>query len=248
MTQDRRFPGFRKITGLSGELMRLDARPIGDHAPTSSETLVERIGRAKARWLRRVMYNGSASSTQKCLAYAIADHLNCVTLDCWPSQFRLAKLLGFKTSKTVQRAAQGLEWIGVLTLSGGGRAGYRYGPVFMPGDEDKVVPSTGHSGPTEPDKNVSESFLVIQPNKSASTEEATEVGRPRQFGSRYERRQRGSIEIKLAEMLGQNGFDVLSRLGQIDDAIVERLCRAYASGLLGERELIAARLAAEQAK
>ena len=118
----------------------------------------------------------------------------------------------------------------------------------MPGDEDKIVPSAGHSSPADPDKNVSESFLVIQPNSSDSTEVATKESHRGQLRSIYERCQRGSIEIKLAEMLGANGLDVLTRLAKIDDAIVERLCRAYSSGLVGERELIAARLAAEQAR
>ena len=76
----------------------------------AEEGLVERVGRAKARWLRRVMYETTASSTEKCFAYAVVDHLNCVTLDCWPSQLRLAKLLDFKAEKTLQRAARGLEF------------------------------------------------------------------------------------------------------------------------------------------
>lgn len=239
MTQQRPSPGMRRIAELPEELMKLDTSPAGD-------CLFERIGRAKARWLRRVMYETSASSTQKCLAYSIADHLNCVTLDCWPSQLRLAKLLDLKSAKTVQRAAQGLEQIGMLTLKGGGRTGYRYGPVFIPGDEDKIVRTSRRSRPAEPDKNVRESFLVIHPNKSFSTEVAAEEGNQSRHRPSYERAHRGSIEIKIAEMLGSNGIDVLCRLSKVDDAIVERLCRAYSSSLLGERELAAARLAAEQ--
>ena len=42
-------------------------------------------------------------------------------------------------------------------------------------------------------------------------------------------------------------MEVLARLAAIDDAIVDRLCRAWAKGVLGERDLAAARLAAEQA-
>jgi hypothetical protein len=49
-------------------------------------------------------------------------------------------------------------------------------------------------------------------------------------------------------MLGDGGIELLFKLGAIDDAIVERLCRAHAAGALGERELIAARLAAQQAR
>jgi hypothetical protein len=41
-------------------------------------------------------------------------------------------------------------------------------------------------------------------------------------------------------------MEILERLAAYDDHVVERLCRAHAEGLLGERELHAARLAAEQ--
>jgi hypothetical protein len=58
--------------------------------------------------------------------------------------------------------------------------------------------------------------------------------------------ERGAIEIKISEMIGPNGLDVLTRLAAMDDAIVDRLCRAYAAGEVGERELVAARLAAQQ--
>src|ERR1700694_1287413 len=64
------------------------------------ETLYKRVPRAKARWLRRVMYGTVATSTEKCFAYAVADHLNCVTLDAWPGQLRLAQFLRFKSIKT----------------------------------------------------------------------------------------------------------------------------------------------------
>ena len=44
------------------------------------ETLRTCVNRAKARWLKRVMYKSTASSTGKCFAYSVADHLNCVAL------------------------------------------------------------------------------------------------------------------------------------------------------------------------
>jgi hypothetical protein len=62
----------------------------------------------------------------------------------------------------------------------------------------------------------------------------------------YKRQRRGAVEIKVAETLGAGGLEMLARFAAIDDAIVERLCRAYASGLLGDREIAAARLAAQQ--
>jgi hypothetical protein len=248
MHRHRNAFGLREIGDHSRKLMELRSPTVEIEGPLNAEGLVERIGRAKARWLRRVMYETAASSTQKCFAYAIADHLNCVTLDSWPGQLRLAKLLDLKSAKTLQRAARGLERLGVLTLKGGGRSGYRYAPVFLPTDEDKIILAAGYSRPAVADKNVRESLLVIQPKSSDSTEVAARKGTLQEYGTSYQPRQRGAIELKLAEMLGSNGMEVLGKLGELDDAIVERLCRAYSAGALGERELIAARLAAEQVR
>lgn len=207
------------------------------------ESLSNQVSRAKARWLKRVMQHPSAKSTQKCLAYVIADYLNCVTLDCSPAQPTLARALGHKSIKTVQRAARGLAMLRLITLKHDAtrRAGWRYAPVFCPEDMDKPVPKSGQRGPAIVDTNDRESFLNIH-TKSCSTEEAAErsmrASSPRPL---FNPKKRGAIEIKLAEMIGANGLDVLVRLASIDDAILERLCRAYAEGALGERDLAAAR-------
>jgi len=212
------------------------------------ESLSDRVNRAKARWLKRVMQDSSATPTQKCLAYAITDYLNCVTLDCWPAQPTLARILGHKSVKTVQRAARGLATLRLITLKhdASGKAGCRYAPVLWPEDMDKPVPKNGHRSPEIVDTNDRESFLNIH-TKSYSTEEAAErrirASRPRPS---FNPRERGAIEIKLAEMFGANGLDVLARLASIDDGIIERLCQAYAEGALSERDLAAARLAAAQ--
>jgi hypothetical protein len=116
----------------------------------SSETLYERVARARARWLRRVMYGSVATSTEKCFAYAVFEHLNCVTLDAWPGQLRLTELLGFKSAKTIQRAAGSLEDLAVLAVVRS-RNNYRYAPVFLPGDEDKIVPANGQDGAARAD-------------------------------------------------------------------------------------------------
>lgn len=229
------------------ERLATEQKPPKAIDPHSSETLIDRVARAKARWLKRVMYESSASSTQKCFAYAVAEHLNCVTLDCWPSQARLVALLGFQSAKTLQRAARGLERIGVLVIKGGGRAGYRYEPVFLATDGDKIVSVSRQTSPDDPDKSVRESLLQIHSTsvpRAAATKETL-------FGSDqppYERRQRGAIELEIAKILGPNGFDILGRLSRLDDTIVERLCRAHALGALGDRELMAAKLAAEQVR
>jgi len=54
--------------------------------------------------------------------------------------------------------------------------------------------------------------------------------------------------MKVAEWLGPDGLELLGRLGALNDRIVERLCRAFAAGMLTERERAAARLAAKQAR
>jgi hypothetical protein len=214
-----------------------------------THSLNNRVNRAKARWLKRVMYASAATSTQKCFAYAVADHLNCVTLDCWPAQGTLARLLRAKSVKTVQRAARGLEALGLVAIRprSNGKAGYRYAPVFLPGDEDNSGPAAGHPCPDDPDSNGGESFLEIHKKSFSTAAQAKNARQGVQSNAPFAPSQRGAIEIQVAERLGGNGMDILSRLASIDDAIVDRLCRAHAGGVLGERDLAAARLAAEQA-
>jgi hypothetical protein len=222
----------------------------GEHDSWSSgDTLYKQVARAKARWLRRVMYGSVAGSSEKCFAYAIADHLNCVTLDAWPAQSRLAQYLGFKSVKTIQRAANALEALDMLVVRWTSKNQCRYAPVFLPSDEDRNVPSAGQTSPSQKDKDVCQSLLPIHLNSSdpsrGLSDKSDNVER-REL--RYRRSQRGGIEVKIAAMLGDDGMEVLSRLGAIDDSIIERLCRAHAVGALAQRELIAARLAAQQVR
>jgi hypothetical protein len=210
------------------------------------EPLAEQVSRRKHRWLKRVMFDHGTNSSQKCFAYLVADRLNCVTLDCWPSQKLIAEQFGWSI-KTVHRVAVGLERRGHLRIIRSSNGSYRYAPVFLPENEDKSVGAKRQSCPSFPDKNVDESFLGIPFNQSSpSGEEHGASKRPTKGASIYDRRRRGSYEADLAKLLGKDGFEVLARLSEHDDAIVERLCRAYADGELGARELIAARLAAEQ--
>lgn len=211
------------------------------------ESLSDRVKRGKARWLKRVVRHPSATSTQKCLAHAIADYLNCVTLDCWAAQPTLARDIGHKSVKTVVRAGRGLEKFGLITLNRNkAQPGLRYAPIFLPEDLDKPVLKHGHRRSKNTDTNDGESFLDIH-TQSSSTEVAAEQGRQvcRQ-GLSFNPKERGGIEVKLAEMFGANGFDVLARLASIDDAIINRLCQAFVECALSERDLAAARLAAQQ--
>jgi hypothetical protein len=215
-----------------------------------TETLSDQVNRAKARWLKRVMYESVATSTQKCFAYSIADHLNCVTMDCWAGQPRFARLLGRQSIKTVQRAAGSLARLELLKFSRCGKAksSWRYAPVFLASDWDQFVAKGGQPCPGLGDRNVRQSFLEIQLRSfsTAADDKRPVQGHPQRFP--YKRAERGSIEVKVAEMLGQDGMKVLGVLSALDDLIVDRLCGAYVEGMLGERELAAARLAAEQVR
>lgn len=210
------------------------------------EPLRERVNRGKARWLKRVMYNSLATSTEKCLAFAISDHLNCVTLDAWPGLPLIATRLGFKHVRTVQRAAYGLEENGLLVVAHFGGQ-WRFAPVFLPGDDVKEVAESGHSRPRRADIDVPESFLSIL-FKSVSRG-PSEVRRGQEAPAASVRWPgRGAVEIKVADWLGPDGMELLGRLGALDDSHVDRLCRAFAAGMLTERELAAARLAAAQVR
>jgi hypothetical protein len=213
------------------------------------EPLSKRVNRAKARWLKRVMYSPDATSTQKCLAYAIADHLNCVTLDCWPGQLRLTQLLGRKSSKTVQRSAGRLQEMSAIMIRRIGKGdACRYAPVFLPGDEDENVLKKGHSCPELGDTDVHQSFLEIHLRSDSTAAEGrhSEKGRPK--APPFRRAQRGGLEIEVAKMLGPDGMRILGVLGELDDRIIDRLCGAYVECTLGEGELAAARLAAGQVR
>ncbi len=210
------------------------------NADPDVELLYDRVNRAKHRWLKRVMYSLAATSSEKCFAYLIMDHLNCVSLDSWPSQKTIADRLKWSI-KTVHRVAFALSRRGYLRISRSTRGSYRYAPIFLPEDEDKSGTVSRHVCPRVPDRNVEESFLLIQPKQSFPSPESQTFA-----GPRYETHRRGQFEAELAKQLGNDGFDILARLSEHDDAIVERLCRACANGEVGERELAAARLVAAQ--
>jgi hypothetical protein len=212
-----------------------------------ADTLADIVARSKARWLKRVIYSPSLPSTPKILAYAISDHLNCVTRDAWPSQKTLACLLGTKCEKTIQRCARQLREAGFIRLDANRprRGNCRYAPVFIPSDWDKPVRAIGHSKPTGGDSNVRQSLLEIHLESSSTAGGAKRTAGPQRDG-RSNLAMRGSIEVRLATALGASGWEVLGRLQAFDPSVVNRLCDDFAEGLVHERELAAARLAAEQ--
>jgi hypothetical protein len=210
----------------------------------SAKSLKACVNTAKARWLSRVMMSLNLSSSAKVFAYFIFDKLNCVTLDSWPSQETLVRLLGRRSTKTIHRLAKELFRRQLIdVIPGKRRSSNRYAPRFDPAESDIIDPRDGHSGVESADKNVLPSSISI-PITSVSTAAVASSGPI----PSYERGKRGAIEIKLAQMLGLDGFDILSRLSTIDDRHVDRLCRAFAEGRIGTVELAAARLAVKFVK
>src|SRR4051794_16901643 len=213
------------------------------------ESLDTKAKRAKARWLKRVM-SSDATPTEKCLAYIITDMLNCVSLDCWPGQETLVVLLDRTAVKTVSRAAKGLVRRGFITIEPrqDGHPGYRYAPIFLPDDRYENVQNSRQVCPQSEDTDVGESSLGILSKESVTQfrsfdRDGSRRGQP---NKKYNRARRGSYEANVAELLGTNGGQVLERLSQLDDRIVDRLCRAFIEGALSQRDLAAARLAANQ--
>jgi hypothetical protein len=233
---------------LRDELGALEFADQNETDGPRREPLFTRVARAKARWLRRVMYGSVTTSTEKCFAYAVAEHLNCVTLDAWPAQARLAQLLGFKSIKTIRRAASALEALDLLVIVCTAKHQVRYAPVFQAGDEDRGVRAAGQVRAAAKDTDVHESLLLIPINLSSPTKRTSDKRNCSTGTHRYRAGQRGAIEVQIAALLGEDGIDLLFKLGAIDDVIIERLCRAFAAGALGERELVAARLAAQQVR
>jgi hypothetical protein len=218
--------------------MRLSDEPDEYHIPI--EGLAGQVSRAKHRWFKRVAYDEKVSSSEKVFAFLVMDHLNCATLDCWPAQKTVAAKLGWCT-KTTQRVARALEAHGHIRIRQRSHGSYRYAPVFLKEDEDKSVAPKRQECPPVVDKNVNQSLLGILPNQSTPRR-----GTQGPAGSQYTPQKRGYYEGELAKKLGKNGFEILAQLSDHDDALVDRLCRACAHGQVGERELLAVKLAVQQ--
>jgi hypothetical protein len=192
------------------------------------------------------MYS-EAGRIEQIFGFVIFDYLNCVTLDAWPRKSTISAQIHCST-KTVQRAADGLEEAGFISIHRPRSHGafQRYAPVFIPGDWDKAVRTDGQECLELLDKDVSQSSLSIHLKISAPTEPHKPTGNQLQEG-RYRPAERGRWEVELAKLVGTDGLDVLECLNAIDGTIVERLCRAFCNGEIGEREIMAARLAAAHA-
>src|ERR1700681_3783350 len=101
--------------GSEDEALHLES--LGHNSPPlglALEPLAKQVARAKARWLHRLMVS-NAKSNEKVFGYLIFQHLNCVTLDAWPSQDTLRSHMHC-CARTIARAADGLEAAGFIVI------------------------------------------------------------------------------------------------------------------------------------
>jgi hypothetical protein len=245
MNHFRSRPATADVANVGSRPPLTKAKSHSNEGLAFNETLYDRAARMKHRWLSRVMYDGRASSSEKCLAYLVMDHLNCVTLDCWPGKRRIIERLGWESTRTADRAVKGLEALELLRVTRPGLI--RYAPMFTPQDADKNDTKERQDCPRSTDKFGAESLLVIHPNQSTPTEEARQQFELRVGPERYyDRSRRGAHERELAQLIGPDGYDVLASLSDVDDTIIDRLCAAHVQGGVGAREIDAARLAVAQ--
>jgi hypothetical protein len=126
----------------------------------------------------------------------------------------------------------------------------RYAPVYLVEmTPDMKGARTGQRCQPELDAGVHQSFL------STSLKSFLEDGLPKEESKKgvsvqsylsFNLAERGRYEREVAPLLG--GMDVLFRLAAIHDDIVTRICEAYVTGNLGERQIRAAKLAAKQSQ
>jgi hypothetical protein len=206
--------------------------------------------RAKEEWLKRVMMIGGLVASHRVAAYFLADALNWATMDAWPSYETLGGLMG-ACAKTAERSVHKLEEHNLLAVyrRPGSKSSLRYAPIYL--EESQAVPGfpmRGHACPSPADTGVHQSFLSI-PLESTLQEG---LARKRMEQERYkgtlsfDLRERGRIEIKLGQLLGD--YDLLLRLAAIQDDIITRLSEAYSTNNLGPRQIRAALLAAKQTR
>ena len=191
--------------------------------------------RNKMRWLNAIFYDCATGPMTCRVAFVIADHLNSVSGDAWPSVSRIATKLCVST-KTVQRCVKELErtgWVKVLRPRGRTRTN-RYRPNFPPigktsiGSGDKTKQKSRQLGLENPDADVPQSYLENLPK---SYLEGAGAEKPAVM------RDQGTYEQRIISRLGPNGFHWLEALAKEDPETLTSLCRAEKLGLLPDAQL-----------
>lgn len=175
------------------------------------------------------------------IAYAIADHLNSVSGEAWPSVARIANKLCVST-KTVRRCIRELERVGLLkvTRPTGRTRTNRYRTTFPPtvtdvrskGDRPDIPgQKSGQPRPENADMDVTQSYLENLPKsylKPATEEEGIPL------------RDQGTYEMEIIRRLGADGAEILDQLGLENPKALTALCRAQKRANLSDQELKAA--------
>ncbi len=209
----------------------------------SRQPLHRLVAPAKARWFERVRQHRELTPRSKCIAHTVASFLNCVTLDSWPSQITIAESVGICSRKTIQRSFNELETHGFVSVRRFRSLALqnRSSVIFSSVDTDNRGRQSGRSRPAVADESVPQSSIVIPSTSSLTppTNKSTVT-----VSGNFEHYTRAIMELKLVELLGGDGYDVLGKLSLLDDRIVERLCRSCFFNKITDLELEAARLAA----
>ena len=190
--------------------------------------------RNKMRWLNELCRDCAVSPMEFRIAYLIADHLNSVSGDAWPSHRRIASGLCV-TTKTVQRAAKELESKGWLQVRRSKRKRTNRYRLRWPGkadaQEDNLGLNSGQFSPPIEDTDVRQSFLD-NPPRTFSTGHR---GRKPYFPDR------GLYEQQITERFGPETQDLLQMLHENAPDILNSICRAQKFGTLTAEHLVAAR-------
>ena len=198
--------------------------------------MADTFNRRKMQWLNSIFYEPGIQATACRIAYVIGDHLNRATGDSWLAQTTIALKIG-KSPKTVNRALKELQAFGKLRIRRGGPSGtLRYSPPDFETSEQQVSPvqSCGQSRPARTDTTDRQSYLENLPRTYLRRgDRHKRQVRPRKMD-------RGRYELEIVarlDSLGVDGMSVLSRLAEIDDQLVTKLCELQSHGGLSEEDL-----------
>ena len=184
------------------------------------------------------MYGCAVTPMSCCTAYVIADHLNSVSGDAWPSVERIANKLCVST-KTVRRSIRELERHGLLkvTRPTGRKRTNRYRPnlplsapeVRSKGDRPDIPgQKSGQPRPENADMDVTQSYLENLPKSYCNP--ATEK-------EDIPLRDQGTYELEIIRRLGADGAEILDQLGLENPKALTALCRAQKGGHLSDQDL-----------
>ena len=129
--------------GGRGSVITLPAPPSGSDRPTTADAHT----RDRFRWLDQVLADQAMTPFAFAVAYALSSHVNRDSGEAWPSQSRLAEIVG-STDRGVRKAVEQLAARGHLKVYAptGRKTGNRYRPILKEGAEVIELHRNGGSG------------------------------------------------------------------------------------------------------